>query len=1169
MVSDIRRNIEKAIAEDGTVLFVGAGISTWSGIPGWGRLLNDMADYVDRTGGDSTGIRKYKDSQPLLAADLAKGELTREQYHGFLKSEMRVRTSKPGEIHQLLLNLGINCFITTNFDRLLERAIRANGKRSRLKVVTNTDVQQCADLCAIKSRNFVFKPHGDIMDGDSIIFTNSDYRDMYENGGRYYAHRTLDTLLATRNIIFVGFGLTDPDFLRIMDRFRNDYKQGITEKYAIMPDVPTEEINYWKAAYGIQILSYDTIPAEDGRDYSNIFKLLRELAPSRKKSSFIAGDGRGTPDVITQRQRKGLAVYAQSLMARFKTNEESIFPLELCPVSYMGQGQSISTEEMLKREVRGFALTGNPGSGKTFFMKRYCAAQAKRLLDWCNTSKRKDMPFIPVYIDLKNYCGPGSIEREIEDQFPDTVQIHQWMESDKVLYLLDSYNEIESRYMEDGCCRSELEHYIFFKEAVVASRTGTGGRTYKSYRLEAVEGTYVKDYLVRNGLGRLAEYPAIMGMFQSPLYFQLLQNKRISVDESCTVKDIYLSYFRYIMDNIREKLGISMDIIAALDDFAFELFCRGAETFTLDSVSECMRQAVPGLTEKKNREMLNFLMDRCQFLVPLPENRAMFFHQSVTEFLAAGSLASCGAWRQLAADYLEDLRWNQVFLFAAGFFEGEAALEYITVLLGTDSVLAAQAAEYVQDGCDDCSMLILEHLYQNADTKSLDYYISLEEAHVRLPVTGRHEGILRMLVGKGDLLGGIAAGWLLDLMGNTIKEEMIGLIFAHCKDDFNFVTRAAGALSSYITVGDYKEIIRRLQDYEDDPVDGLSGFDELSAAFSLGQIAEIFQDEGMLNHVQRQVMAQRLQKEGSQEAFELCLRYYLAGWDEMLFTLYLFIRFEDYLPGPSCEGLIDRLMREIECGKDKWAIGLLYSLYHKSDAAAKYIRGRLKYTSGIVRLAFYYVIGKNRTNSFFSSFISMLYWEELPDGMVDAFDEADWTESVGSVIRVLYEQNRIHALTRFLDSLEWNKGTFSLDAETLCILLTVIKSCEEPDTRYYVGKFMGAQGDRGTLMKMYYLPDGNIKTWMRFYVLPYVGYLEREDFTDDEIQLMLRDLHEYDLEKDIVYTDELLLVNIADDTFIRDVLEPMLAEDEEIVRRNMAVVLDRAGEVHSKRYVSR
>ena len=90
------------------------------------------------------------------------------------------------------------------------------------------------------------------------------------------------------------------------------------------------------------------------------------------------------------------------------------------------------------------------------------------------------------------------------------------MEAGKVLYLLDSYNEMESRYMEDGSCRSDLERYILFKEAVVASRTGTGGRTSRSYRMVAVEESYVRDYLEGNGLGRLADYPAIMGIFQSP-----------------------------------------------------------------------------------------------------------------------------------------------------------------------------------------------------------------------------------------------------------------------------------------------------------------------------------------------------------------------------------------------------------------------------------------------------------------------------------------------------------------------------------------------------------------------------------------------------------------------------------------------------------------------------
>ena len=50
MVPGIRRKIKKAIAEDGIVLFVGTGISTWSGIPGWGCqiciLCTDKDEYM-------------------------------------------------------------------------------------------------------------------------------------------------------------------------------------------------------------------------------------------------------------------------------------------------------------------------------------------------------------------------------------------------------------------------------------------------------------------------------------------------------------------------------------------------------------------------------------------------------------------------------------------------------------------------------------------------------------------------------------------------------------------------------------------------------------------------------------------------------------------------------------------------------------------------------------------------------------------------------------------------------------------------------------------------------------------------------------------------------------------------------------------------------------------
>ena len=65
MVPGIRRKIKKAIAEDGIVLFVGTGISTWSGIPGWGCQICILCTDKDET------IVKYSalnDSKQIFAS---------------------------------------------------------------------------------------------------------------------------------------------------------------------------------------------------------------------------------------------------------------------------------------------------------------------------------------------------------------------------------------------------------------------------------------------------------------------------------------------------------------------------------------------------------------------------------------------------------------------------------------------------------------------------------------------------------------------------------------------------------------------------------------------------------------------------------------------------------------------------------------------------------------------------------------------------------------------------------------------------------------------------------------------------------------------------------------------------------------------------------------------
>lgn len=88
-------------------------------------------------------------------------------------------------------------------------------------------------------------------------------------------------LLASRPVLYLGFGLRDPDFIYVRDLLANTYKGGIRDHYAIMADVSAQEIDYWRRNYGIHLLNYTTIERPDNsRDHSPLLTLLDELLTS-------------------------------------------------------------------------------------------------------------------------------------------------------------------------------------------------------------------------------------------------------------------------------------------------------------------------------------------------------------------------------------------------------------------------------------------------------------------------------------------------------------------------------------------------------------------------------------------------------------------------------------------------------------------------------------------------------------------------------------------------------------------------------------------------------------------------------------------------------------------------------------------------------------------------
>jgi hypothetical protein len=252
-----------------TVLFVGSGVSQWSGLPSWARLIAELAEFLGERGIDAAIVRsEAKNGDLLQAASYAFDRLTSPQICEFIRKTCRVSVASPHNVHLKLVTLGPRCFITTNYGHLIEDSLRRWQADRHFRVVTNRQLIETAEIIQSRSLDFVFKLHGDVDDCQTIVLTREQYRALLPGGDLHHALETARILLASRPVVYLGFGLRDPDFLYVRDLLANTYKGGTRDHYALMADVTAAEVDYWRRVYGIHLLSYSTIrPRRDQMDH--------------------------------------------------------------------------------------------------------------------------------------------------------------------------------------------------------------------------------------------------------------------------------------------------------------------------------------------------------------------------------------------------------------------------------------------------------------------------------------------------------------------------------------------------------------------------------------------------------------------------------------------------------------------------------------------------------------------------------------------------------------------------------------------------------------------------------------------------------------------------------------------------------------------------------------
>lgn len=258
--------LARALNLRNTVAFVGAGCSIPMGYPTWRGLATKLVEHaigaLAELGDDSqasadaerlTGIRTRLESGEELSPEalmffigLCKQALDRDRfpgaanpYHDFFASEFARPRKKPRyqPLHRLLQLETIKRFITTNYDLEIERALAdrrgvprvelgLDGGEGRRSFTQESGYYGQLALFALARHhsvdNTVFHCHGRCDRPGSIVATESEYQQWYftERDGTGPAFRqTVELLLGSNPILFVGFGLGDEDLLRPLRMF--------------------------------------------------------------------------------------------------------------------------------------------------------------------------------------------------------------------------------------------------------------------------------------------------------------------------------------------------------------------------------------------------------------------------------------------------------------------------------------------------------------------------------------------------------------------------------------------------------------------------------------------------------------------------------------------------------------------------------------------------------------------------------------------------------------------------------------------------------------------------------------------------------------------------------------------------------------------------------------
>lgn len=305
------RNFSKEVKENNAAIFAGAGLSVGAGFVDWKILLRPITEEL--------GLDVDKEDNLVSIAQYHCNEKhqNRSRLNQLLINEFS-RNTELTENHKILARLPITTYWTTNYDKLIEKALEMAHKVPDVKYTKN-------QLATTKPKRdvIVFKMHGDADHPDQAILTKDDYESYHIKFAPFITALSGD--LVSKTFLFLGFSFTDPNIDYILSRIRATYTNHQREHYCIMKaisrleneSVADFEYRLRKQTFFIGDLKRFNITTLLVDRYEQITEILMRIESIYKlKTVFMSGSAHEYGDIGKDKAEQFIHELSKKLICR-------------------------------------------------------------------------------------------------------------------------------------------------------------------------------------------------------------------------------------------------------------------------------------------------------------------------------------------------------------------------------------------------------------------------------------------------------------------------------------------------------------------------------------------------------------------------------------------------------------------------------------------------------------------------------------------------------------------------------------------------------------------------------------------------------------------------------------------------------------------------------------